>query len=115
MIDDVDRRRRITQESIVNDQIRGLNEAFSRLNGEKFWRGQKEHGGNLFKKPCHDFITEEILDLWNYHLVDTKQRKKVIKLAAYGYRHTRIAWIICNKILNLLTIGNEDGKREVEN
>tara|TARA_Y100000310_G_C20698945_1_gene827888 strand:+ start:4671 stop:5000 length:330 start_codon:yes stop_codon:yes gene_type:complete len=39
---------------------------FNELASEKFWTGQKEHGGCLDQRNCITEAKKEVLDLWFY-------------------------------------------------
>lgn len=79
----------------------------------KYKAGQKEHGGNLWRKPVINFMGDELTDHIVYFHVLKQQWKEMEKIAKEGL-NTKVpqAADALVKILNILTIGNAEGKRE---
>lgn len=53
-------------QQVAQIQLVKINSAFTGDNIDKFLKGQKEHGGDFFKKPTVNNIREEAIDLVNY-------------------------------------------------
>lgn len=83
---------------------------------EKYMKGQAEHGGRLWRKATFDFLVEETLDFVSYVGVLAPQLKRVEELLHEARTSENIldARNYSNKALNILRVGNEEGRPEEE-
>ena len=84
----------------------------------KYDKGQKEHGGRLWRKNCRSMLEEEVLDFVSYVGVMLPQLDEVENLLEQAlYQINRDPGIARDKIkaaLNVLRIGNKEGRYEEE-
>jgi len=95
----------------------------SNLLHSKYEAGQKEHGGELWKKPIHQMLLEEQLDSLIYSITLNEQhmeakslsRRVFAELVAANREQSwgKVAIAIRNieKLYNLLHYGNIEGER----
>ncbi len=97
-----------------------------RVKGEaKYFRGQKEHGGRLWRKPCLKLLGEEILDMPIYFRVLEEQHELALDYLALALAdwtddndlssimpHTDKANV--RNAYNILRFGNPEGEVEEE-
>lgn len=87
---------------------------FSKGITDKYTKGALEHEGNLFDKPCHKFMSDEIIDLFTYlhtHLQHIERLKDLLAEAIT----TKDQCLQMKNLLrayHLLAIGREDGRAE---
>lgn len=83
---------------------------------EKYMKGQREHGGRLWRKRTTDFLVEEVLDFVSYVGVLAPQLKRVEEILYEGQNGSaNNAFDAIGRALNILKYGNEDGVPEQEN
>lgn len=83
---------------------------------EKYMKGQREHGGRLWRKRTTDFLVEEVLDFVSYVGVLAPQLKKVEQILEAGQNGgANQAYTAIGRALNILKYGNEEGVPEQEN
>jgi hypothetical protein len=86
----------------------------------KYFRGQKEHGGKLWRKPALKLLGDEILDMPIYFRVLEEQQEEVLnqlQKALTKYTHNYTLWSIMvhvQKAYNILKVGNPEGIAEEE-
>lgn len=79
--------------------------------------GQKEHGGQLWRKPVMDFIGEEITDLNVYWYTFVQQWAQLKDMVYSLYLDEHLPQSLKPKVgamLNLMEEGNEEGILEEE-
>lgn len=81
---------------------------FAQACRRKYMKGQDEHGGRLWRKPCWKFFEDEAVDIWVYFHVIREQLWKAIQISG------KCKCKSCKEINNLLTKGNVEGKPEEE-
>lgn len=90
----------------------------ARLVRVKYERGQREHGGRLWRKPQLERLTDEVLDLAVYTFTLRDQHQRAIEELRKGLnaRTDQFAYAyVCDgarRALNILTKGNPDGDFE---
>ena len=91
-------------------------EAFNAAWRKKYMKGQKEHGGMLWRKQCLPFLVEETLDFVSYIAVLAPQLKKVYELLLEAQDACNCPDVQNNieRALSILNIGNEEGIPEEE-
>jgi len=81
---------------------------------KKYRQGQEEHGGNLWDKPCLEFMHEEILDMIVYYYTIRSQIFEATAELEYGLERFHNgepdAEMYFRNALNILTKGNAEGK-----
>lgn len=91
---------------------------------DKYMRGVKEHGGNVWEKPTYRYMWEELLDHVVYHAVFMDHVDQITKIleAAYnvsnaggGYERHAALYKAVGEVLNILQTGNKEGKTVQEN
>lgn len=95
----------------ANDIANWISEAVR----EKYERGQREHGGDLFRKSVLPHLVEEVVDLVVYVAVLQEQITKIEMLCELGsvaYEGDKQAFLTA--ICNLITKGNMEGIDETE-
>ena len=88
-----------------NEHLRDIQREFSQSVAGKYKKGANEHGGNLWEKPCINFLGDEILDFVVYYYTLKSQIRRVKALIL---QHEPI------KAYNLLEYGNEEGIKRNE-
>jgi hypothetical protein len=92
---------------------------FKRNVEEKYFKGQKEHGGRLWRKPVLSMLRDEVVDAATYFEVLEAQHRE----AAFHLKLCMDAFNACSPddaeshaicAYNLLTIGNIEGLPEEE-
>ena len=53
-------------------------EEFNRLASEKFWTGQREHGGCLDNRDCIAEGKKEVMDLW-FYLCSAEHQLRILR------------------------------------
>lgn len=83
----------------------------------KYEAGQREHGGSLARKATQNMILEEALDQATYiithldHLEEIKViARKIQDISSVGHA----TYLYATQILNILEVGNPEGKEEEE-
>lgn len=87
---------------------------------KKYKIGQKEHGGNLWRKPVINFMGDELTDhIVYFHVLKEQwnEMEKIATAALDGKSPDMIAAVFdysraLVKIRNILTIGNPEGVKE---
>lgn len=78
----------------------------------KYMQGQREHGGNLWRKPVLDFMGEEVLDMVVYYDVLRRQNDLLKQLCREGMAGSSDSYQALQSIYNVLTVGNPEGVKE---
>ena len=82
---------------------------------EKYENGQKEHGGELWRKPVAGMIGEEIVDQWVYYHVLREQINTVKQLLQKEILRTTNGGEDVSdnlaKAYNILEYGNPEGEK----
>ena len=73
----------------------------------KYAAGQSQHGGKLWKKSTFRMMKDEALDFISYMYVLEDHLLKLRELARLAIETGDLEY--CNKILNILEVGNEEG------
>ena len=84
---------------------------------KKYRAGQKEHGGNLWRKPIVDFIGEEIIDMMVYWYTFIWQWAQLHAMVYNLYFDVDLPASLQPKVgamLNLMDEGNAEGVPEEE-
>jgi len=98
------------------DHATSISSWFTDAMRKKYYIGQKEHGGRLWRKPTADELGKEVLDFVVYYAVlkDHLQRiKEICFEGAYQrgrWRDDPVGALLA--IHNILEIGNEEGIEE---
>lgn len=83
---------------------------------EKYMKGQREHGGRLWRKRTTDFLVDEVLDFVSYVGVLAPQLNRVEEILEKGQDGSaNQAMDAIRRALNILRVGNEEGTPEKEN
>ena len=80
---------------------------------DKYLRGQREHGGDLFRKPVLGEAIEEMVDGLTYLLVEQRQKGRATLLLAEVLQGERLPPAQHDRILaafNPRTFGNAEGE-----
>jgi hypothetical protein len=84
----------------------------------KFWKGDNEHGGRLWRKQCLPHLREELIDAVTYLAVveDQMQKARVLLSAALaGVGEDRAEnWGLVAEAYNIMKHGNPEGETEEE-
>lgn len=98
------------------DHMDALMSTFEGAWREKYMKGQAEHGGKLWRKATFPFLVEETLDFVSYIGVLAPQLKRVEELLHETRTCLNIhdARNLANKALNIMRVGNEEGRPEEE-
>jgi len=98
------------------DHMDALMTTFEAAWREKYMKGQAEHGGRLWRKSTLAFMGEEVLDFVSYFGVLAPQLKRVEELLHLARTAENIldARNYANKALNIMRVGNEEGRPEEE-
>ena len=82
----------------------------------KFFAGDKEHGGKVWRKPCLPHLREELIDAITYLAVveDQMNRVKVLLGAAISTGCESDTYELVMEAYNILMTGNEQGDKEEE-
>lgn len=75
---------------------------------EKYIKGNKEHGGHLFEKPCMRLILQENIDQNTYIRTAIEQHEKAISMLKEIIKGVPQTNDIV-KVINLLECGNVEG------
>jgi hypothetical protein len=114
---DVEIRRKITQESIDTDKrlpmehITSILREFEQKAVKKYKKGQREHGGRLWRKAVYELMEGEVLDFVVYYFTAQEQLQVVKAFLRMGIIHKCPH---CLQAYNLLTFGNAEGKQKVD-
>ncbi|NBS80216.1 hypothetical protein EBS57_10595 [bacterium] len=96
--------------------LQSILEAFARDFSKKYRRGQAEHGGALWMRPCWSDAISEVIDLVSYVYTHKVQLAVIADLALKGAEDSSVAAAdsraACVKILQVLQgmPGYEDKK-----
>lgn len=100
------------------DHAEAVIQRFSEDARQKYMKGDKEHGGRLYRKPVLGYLYDEVLDLPIYLLTLMEQMKMVEQLLVDAYWANGESPAMVNRkiseAINILRYGNEDGIEEVE-
>ena len=98
------------------EHMDGLMSTFEAAWRKKYMKGQAEHGGRLWRKATLPFLVEETLDFVSYVGVLAPQLKRVEELLHEARTAENIldARNYANKALNIMRVGNEEGRPEEE-
>jgi hypothetical protein len=79
----------------------------------KFWKGDNEHGGRLWRKQCLPHLREELIDAVTYLAVveDQMQKARVLLSAALAGAEN---WGLVAEAYNIMKHGNPEGETEEE-
>jgi hypothetical protein len=82
----------------------------------KYYAGQEEHGGKLWRKPMLKNLEEEVTDLIVYLQTHEMQQLKLIALLteATHQDNGQDMLPLVRSALNLILVGNEEGVPEEE-
>lgn len=81
----------------------------------KFFAGDKEHGGNIWRKPCTGHLREELIDAITYlSVLEDQQQKMKVLLGAALVNQTTSDWSLVKEANNFLIYGNAEGVEEEE-
>jgi len=86
--------------------LQSILEAFVKDFSKKYRKGQEEHGGALWMRPCWSDVISEVLDLVSYVYTHKVQLAVIADLAIKGAEDTSVAAAdsraACVKILQVL-------------
>lgn len=76
----------------------------------KYDDGQDRHGGRLYYKPPFNMLKEELLDFVSYFYTLQWQMDHAIQTLQEAIAEED--WTSAQKALNILRMGNEEGRKE---
>lgn len=94
--------------------IEAIIEAWAGCIRRKYLRGQEEHGGRLWRKPCLDRLLEEIDDLVVYASVLQDHLLAIEGIARAAVHYEIDPREACEVIVNIIERGNPEGNPESE-
>ncbi len=101
----------LTEYASPDDHLRALINDIAGDMTLKYERGQREHGGELWRKECLQNAYQEALDLLTYLKTLKGQMGDAMILASVGMLRGCEA---CMAIYNMLTCGNIEGEHAVD-
>lgn len=86
---------------------------FAALVRKKYDQGQKEHGGELWRKPVLFFMVEEVVDMAVYMMTILEQVDQIREHCELGMKHTEEehSHRLFESIKSILEVGNPEGEK----